>query len=673
MYADVIIDINHQSLDRAFQYRIPDELIGEIKPGAVVAVPFGNGNTLKKGFVTGISDTPLVAEDRIKDIHHIDDKQIPVEAKLIELAEWMRNRYGGTLLQSLTTVLPVKKRVKKRASSDVKETASSEAPKAAPLNDAQKKVLNEFISDYENGIRQTYLLFGVTGSGKTRVYMEMISKVLEHGKSVIVLIPEIALTRQNIMRFSGRFKDEVAVLHSRLSAGERYEVYDRAGSGAVKVILGPRSALFAPLNDIGLIIVDEEHETSYKSEQMPRYHAREVAIKRAAMSDASVVLGSATPSIDSLLKVKQGSYRLLTLPKRAADRPMPKTFIVDMRSELASGNRTVISGLLSEKISQRLNRKEQVILFLNRRGIAGFLSCRMCGHVMKCPHCDVSLHVHKDGLLRCHYCGYTQPSPDKCPKCGSKYIGAFKAGTQSVEKLLGKSFPDARILRMDADTTSKKGDHDRILSAFGSGKADILLGTQMIVKGHDFPGVTLVGVLAADISLNSSDYTGGERTFDLLVQAAGRAGRGEVPGEVVIQTYQPSHYAVTSAARLDVDGFYEHEIAYRRMLGYPPVGHMLRIAIQSEDRQRAQMAAGHIRDVLFSSKSPVKGSIAGPTEGVITRLKDNFRFAVYIKSPRYGELVSAKDEIEKDMSTDSFRNSFPGTLVFFDFDPIHTF
>lgn len=672
MYADVIIDIRHQNLDRTFQYRIPESLIAGIKPGSVVAVPFGSGKGTRKGFVISLSDAPAIEENKIRDIDHIDDRQVPVEARLIELAEWIRNRYGGTLAQSLSTVLPVKRRVQRRSVS----SNNIDAPPLSndtnlSLTEDQERVISTFRDDLLGGVSRVYLLFGVTGSGKTRVYMEMISQVLSMGKSVIVLIPEISLTRQNIMRFSARFRDKAAVLHSRLSAGERYEVYERARSGEVRIIIGPRSALFAPFNDIGLIIVDEEHETSYKSEQVPRYHARDVAIKRASMYGASVVLGSATPSVDSLLKVKQGSYRLLRLPERVGGRSMPHIAVIDMRSELKSGNRTMISGVLSDKIAERLQKKEQVILFLNRRGIAGFLSCRMCGHVMKCPHCDVSLHVHNDGMLRCHYCGYKAPVPAKCPKCGSKYIGAFKAGTQSVEKLLAKRFPKAGILRMDADTTKRKGDHERILERFSSHKADILLGTQMIVKGHDFPEVTLVGILAADLSLNSSDHTGAERTFDLLVQASGRAGRGDIPGEVIIQTYQPGHYAITTAAGLDTSGFFEREMAYRSVMGYPPAGHLLRIAVQSEDRGRAEDAAVHIREHLISQR--VKGSIAGPAEGIISRVKDNYRYAVYLKSKHYNDLIIAKDLVEEDVFAAGFTESFPGTLVFFDFDPVHTF
>ena len=540
------------------------------------------------------------------------------------------------------------------------------------MNEAQRKAVSVFREDFQRGEPGRYLLMGVTGSGKTRVYMEMMETVLAAGQSVIVLIPEIALTRQNIERFSGRFGGQVAVLHSRLSDGERYEVYERVRQGSVRIVLGPRSALFVPFSDLGLIIVDEEHETSYKSEQVPKYHAREVALERARRAGAAVVLGSATPSVDSLYHVQQGELRLLFLPERVAKRPLPHTIVVDMREELRSGNRSIFSSILQEKMAARLSAGQQVILFLNRRGMAGFVSCRSCGFVLKCPHCDVSLHAHRDGILRCHYCGYSQAMPKQCPSCGSKYIGGFRAGTQSVENLLHKLFPMARTLRMDADSTKRKGDHERILAQFAEGRADILLGTQMIVKGHDFPGVTLVGVLAADLSLHSGDYNGSERTFDLLVQAAGRAGRGELPGEVVIQTYQPEHYAVTAAAAADWRGFYQRELAYRSLMRYPPVSHIVLIQVFSEEEQEAKDAALAIRQIIAAGGG--RGlSVAGPTEAMIAKLRDRYRYAVYVKAVRYEALIAVKDMVETAVRDETFAARYGHTRVFFDFDPVNAF
>ncbi|MBR1635245.1 MAG: primosomal protein N' [Lachnospiraceae bacterium] len=689
-YADIIIDISHERLDRSFQYRIPEELCPSIRIGSVVAVPFGNGARNRQGFVVGLSDEPKLPEEKIRDIVSVNEKKVPVESQLIELAGWMRQHYGGTLTQSLSTVLPVKKKVQRRKiqprEPEAERAEAEKLPRKSdgtngslasddavpPLNTAQQNAADTFQKDYENGVRKTYLLFGVTGSGKTRVYLEMIGAVLAAGRSVIVLIPEIALTRQNIERFSERFGDRVAVLHSRLSDGERYEVYERAKRGDIRIVLGPRSALFVPFSSIGLIVVDEEHETSYKSEQVPKYHAREVALQRAKMADASVVLGSATPSVDSLLRVKNGEYQMLSLPQRVKERPLPKTTIVDMREELKAGNRSMISSLLREKIAGRLERQEQVLLFLNRRGMAGFVSCRSCGQVIKCPHCDVSLHQHRDGILRCHYCGHNEPQPKTCRSCGSKYIGGFRAGTQSIENLLQKLYPKARILRMDADSTKHKGDHDRILSQFAAHKADILLGTQMIVKGHDFSDVTLVGVLAADLSLHGGDYTGGERTFDLLVQAGGRAGRGERQGEVIVQTYQPDHYAITAAAKADVNGFAERELAYRSLLRYPPVAHILLVQIFSGDPEEGQAAAQEIHAVVAAEKGK-KLSVAKPTAGMIAKMKDRYRFAVYIKAAEYDALVGVKDVIEAHTKEEPFAGRFSRTRVFFDFDPLGMF
>ena len=367
--------------------------------------------------------------------------------------------------------------------------------------------------------------------------MEMIARVICDGKQAIVLIPEIALTYQTVMRFYKRFGSRISILNSRMSNGERYDQMMRAKDGAIDVMIGPRSALFTPFPNLGLIVIDEEHEPTYKSEQIPRYHARETAIARAELEGASVVLGSATPSLEAFYGAGQGKYELLTLKQRSQKQALPTVHTVDLREELKAGNHSIISRKLQEMMKERLDKKQQVMLFINRRGYAGFIACRSCGHVMKCPHCDVSLSSHKGYKLICHYCGYEESAKDRCPKCGSKHIGGFRAGTQQIEELIRREFPEARVLRMDMDTTKEKDGHEKILETFASEEADILIGTQMIVKGHDFANVTLVGILAADLSLFAGDYQSSERTFQLLTQAAGRAGRGDRPGEVIIQTY----------------------------------------------------------------------------------------------------------------------------------------
>ena len=443
------------------------------------------------------------------------------------------------------------------------------------LNDQQRRIVDTVTGDYRQGIRKTYLIHGVTGSGKTEVYMGIIEKVIAEHKQVIVLIPEIALTFQTVSRFYRRFGERVSVMHSRLSQGEKFDQFERAKAGEIDIMIGPRSALFTPFEHLGLIVIDEEHETSYQSEMPPKYHAREVAVHRASMVGASVILGSATPSLESYYRAQKGRYTLFTLTKRAGGASLPKVWVTDLREELERKNRSIFGGKLMELMQDRLAKKEQIILFLNRRGYAGSVSCRKCGEVIKCPHCSVSMTAHmRYGRLEhlvCHYCGYQATMPALCPKCRSRYIGTFGIGTQKVEQLVRERFPQARVLRMDADTTTGKEGHEKILRDFAAGSADILIGTQMIVKGHDFPNVTLVGILAADLSLNVGDFRAAERTYQLLAQAAGRAGRGEKPGDVVLQTYQPEHYSIVSAAKQDYLGFYEQELIQRQILHYPPV------------------------------------------------------------------------------------------------------
>ena len=423
------------------------------------------------------------------------------------------------------------------------------------LNEEQQRIVDEITGEWEEDPPGRYLIHGITGSGKTEVYMELIRYAVSRGQQAIVLIPEIALTYQTVLRFYRNFGDRVSVINSRLSQGERYDQFERARNGELDVMIGPRSALFTPFSRLGIIVMDEEHEPAYQSETMPRYHAREVALQRGKMEHARVVLGSATPSLEAYYGAMTGKYRLFRLTRRAGQAELPSVSVVDLRQELREGNRSMLSRSLREAIEERLSSGEQVMLFLNRRGYAGFVSCRSCGHVLTCPHCAVSLSLHRGGKLVCHYCGYEQPAVKNCPRCGSGFIRTFRAGTQQVEEELQREFPRARVLRMDLDTTRGKEDHQKILSAFAGREADILVGTQMIVKGHDFPDVTLVGALAADLSLHIPDYRAAERTFQLLTQAAGRAGRGKSRGLVIIQTYDPDHYAVQAAAAQDYESF----------------------------------------------------------------------------------------------------------------------
>ncbi len=760
-YADVIVDISHEKLDRPFQYRIPEKLREELETGACVTVPFGNGNKLLKGYVVGIGDVCKYDPARMKEIRGMAQGGVGVEDRMIALAGWIRKNYGSTMIQALKVVLPAKRSVKRLehrtlqrimgreeiisllgesrrrrqvakerllqelvdqeaipyewvtgklgvSSQTVKSLERAGAVKVVStqafrnpirlanveeqrkrLSNAQMRVVDEVLADFDNGHPDTYLLHGITGSGKTEVYMQLVSEIVGRGRQAIVLIPEIALTYQTLLRFYTRFGDRVSILNSNLSSGEKYDQCERARNGEIDVIIGPRSALFTPFPKVGLIIIDEEHEGSYKSEASPKYQAREPAIEVARLHGASVLLGSATPSLEAYYRAEMGEYKLFTLKERLTGGQLPKVHTVDLRQELRAGNRSIFSRKLQELLADRLSKGEQSILFLNRRGYAGFVSCRACGHVMKCPHCDVSLSEHGSGpgrgVLMCHYCGYQEPKPQTCPKCASKYISGFKAGTQQIEEKLREMFPTVRTLRMDADTTRTKDSYERILSAFMGGEADVLIGTQMIVKGHDFPKVTLVGVLAADLSLSVGDYRAGEKTFQLLTQAVGRAGRGTVPGEAVIQTYQPEHYAVVHAAAQNYEGFYGEEIIYREMMGYPPVSHMLAVQIFGKDQERGHMLADALASLTRrycdgsadskvgqcpqeGRKVPPEVQVIGPAPASIGRINDIFRFVFYVKCPKYDKLVEIKDLLEEEVQ----KRQLTYELVQFDFNPVNT-
>lgn len=528
---------------------------------------------------------------------------------------------------------------------------------AIHLNDEQQSIVDTVMREWDAPGSKEYLIHGVTGSGKTAVYMELIGEVLKKGQQAILLIPEISLTYQNVIRFYHRFGDRISILHSRLSPAERYDQFERARTGDIDVMIGPRSALFTPFQKLGMIIIDEEHETSYKSETVPRYHARETARKRAALESARLVLGSATPSLEAYYDALHGRSRLFTMTQRATGGSLPSVVITDMRAELRDGNRSILSRELFEKTGDCLKKGHQAMLFLNRRGYSGFVSCRSCGHVIKCPHCDVSLSLHKNGKMVCHYCGYETAAVTRCPECESTYIGGFKAGTQQIEELIKQSFPGARVLRMDADTTKGKDGHAEILRAFGRREADILVGTQMIVKGHDFPHVTLVGILAADLSLNVGDYQAAERTFQLLTQAAGRAGRGELSGEVVIQTYVPENYAVTSAAAQDYLMFYQQEMHYRQLAGYPPTGDMMALHCTCENQEQLAVAVEYLARFVRQIAERYQAVVMGPTDEIVAKINDIYRKALYVKHSQARVLTAMKNIIEQYIEINSgFQN-----------------
>lgn len=718
LYANIIVDISQEKLDRTFSYLVPEAMQNLIHVGDVVEIPFGKGNRITKGYVVELTGTTRYDPDKMKAIQEIlvGTDLTTGEDRLIALAAWMRDTYGSTMIQALKTVIPIKKKIRQKekrtlvlllsdAEAEEKLTFFQKKNQKARyrllqalaeekeipyelavgklnisasvirtmeeqgilkvesvlvyrnplhqkhqgsydicLNEEQQRITEAI---WQDNTHRTSLIHGVTGSGKTEIYMELIARTVAQHQQAIVLIPEISLTYQTVMRFYRRFGERISIIHSRLSAGEKYDQFQRAKNGDIDIMIGPRSALFTPFARLGLIIIDEEHEPSYKSETTPRYHARETAIERAKLEQAKVVLGSATPSLEAYYRAKQGEYALYTMTRRARGNALPDVEIVDMREELRNGNRSVISQSLKRKITERLQTREQIMLFLNRRGYAGFLSCRACGHVLMCPHCDVSLSVHSHGRMICHYCGYEEQKPTACPKCGSTFISTFGTGTQQVEQVVKKMFPEAGVLRMDMDTTREKDGHEKILSAFQNQEADILIGTQMIVKGHDFPNVTLVGILAADLSLYAEDYKAGERTFQLLTQAAGRAGRGEKSGNVIIQTYDPEHYCITAASRQDYCGFYEEEMSYRLLAGYPPAVWMMSLHGTGRDEQHLQTAMDYLVKIMQRMPESARVRILGPTAESIGKIQDEYRKVIYIKAEELQVLTGIKNKLEK--------------------------
>ena len=507
------------------------------------------------------------------------------------------------------------------------------------LTKEQSVAIKPILQTIEEKRHDVFLLYGITGSGKTEIYMQSIQKVLEEGREGIVLVPEISLTPQMVNRFKGRFGDEVAVLHSGLSIGEKYDEWRKIQRKEVRVAVGARSAIFAPFENLGIIIIDEEHETSYKQEDNPRYHARDVAIERARTHNCSVILGSATPSLETFARAKKGVYQLLTLSKRMNDQSLPTVDIVDMREELREGNRTMFSRLLYDKLQDRLMKKEQTVLFLNKRGHSSFVMCRDCGYVIQCPNCDISLTYHRyQQQMKCHYCGYEAVVPTICPECTSEHIRYFGTGTQKVEEELGKIFPEARVIRMDVDTTSRKGSHEKLLTAFEEGKADILLGTQMIAKGLDFPNITLVGVLSADTMLHLPDFRSSEKTFQLLTQVSGRAGRHELAGEVVIQTYSPEHYSIELASQQDYDQFYQKEMMIRKIHRYPPFYYLALITVSHEELMKVVDVTEKI-SVTLSSRLSKGAHILGPVACPIPRINNKYRYQCIVKYKKEPKLT----------------------------------
>ena len=742
LYANIIVDITHEKLDKMFQYKIPPHLSGKLAVGMQVWIPFGKGNREITGYIIELTDKCDYEESRMKEILGLNREAVTVESQLISLAWWIKENYGSTMNQALKTVLPVKRQVKgiekktvklcvgeqeteallqtckkdKRLKARMRLLEALSQKKEIPmeqvtgelnisastikamereniltvhttgiyrnpikeniqeayditLNPMQQEIAQKIEACLDKKEPGVHYIYGVTGSGKTEIYIHIMEQVVNQGGQVILLIPEISLTFQMVQRFYQKFGEKISILNSRMSAGERFDQFERVKNGEISIMIGPRSVLFTPFSNCRLIIIDEEQEGAYKSDSVPKYHAREVAIQRAKQNQALVVLGSATPSVEAFYKAQKGEYRLYELKERAKNAKLPTVYTVDLREELKKGNKSIFSIRLQELIEQRLAAGEQSILFLNRRGFAGFVSCRSCGQPMQCPHCDVSLTLHRDGRLVCHYCGYRIPMPKQCPSCTSPYIASFGIGTQKVEDMLKEKYPKARVLRMDMDTTAKKGEHEKILRAFQEGKADILIGTQMIVKGHDFPNVTLVGVLAADLSLHGNDYRASERTFQLITQAAGRAGRGDREGEVVIQTYLPEHYSIQEAAKQDYDAFYKREILYRELMGYPPVKNMMAVLITGPKEEEARSFIRKI-DSLILGQNISELQVLGPTSAGIAKIKDCYRMVLYCKHQDYQRLVDVKNIIEQEMKKEE---TYKKVSMQFDFTPMTSY
>lgn len=731
LYAEVIINSEALEIDRPFTYKVPEEFNNEIKIGQIVKVPFGKGNKTSEGFILNLKNDDNI-KFKTKNIAAILVKDPVIDEDDINLIEFLREKTLCKYIDAFRLLIPVgimkgakakKKRVivlKNEDLSNIKnpdgykkiveffKTNSGKYTKSELINEhsisqykLNKLIENEVLSieeesvfryndrvynkdsaktltiEQENIIREyinsddkMFLLKGVTGSGKTEVYMKLVERVLLEGKSAIILVPEIALTPQMIERFKGRFGVNVALFHSKLSDGERFDEWFRVKEGKAKVIVGARSAIFLPAKNLGLIIIDEEHENTYKSEQNPKYQTKEVAEYLSELKGCKVILGSATPSIETYYRALTGEMKLLELNSRVDNKPMPPMKVIDMRNELKGGNKSLFSRELFIAIQERLKRKEQIILFLNRRGFSTFVSCRSCGYVFKCDECDISMTYHKNGLLICHYCGKTKREPRECPKCHSKYVKFFGAGTQRVEEEVKKYFNNAGILRMDVDTTRDKHSYERIYNTFKNGEADILIGTQMVSKGLDFKNVTLVGILAADMSINIPDYRAAERTFQIITQVAGRAGRGDKQGEVLIQTYTPQHYSLQYAVNYDYEGFYEKEFTVRAMMKYPPFGKLLLINGTSK---KEDLLKNFMHKITMMIKPLVENcldiEILGPIPCMISKVKENYRWQIVIK----GEFDSYFSKNIKEILYDENKNVYNDIRISMDIDPNNLF
>lgn len=701
MIVGVLVELSSKNIDKIFDYIVPLDLVSRIKVGIRVIVPFGR--LTLEGFVLDIKDSND-SDIELKEIISIVDEDIVLNSELLELGKIIRDKTLSTLISCYQVMLPKALKAKNGSIVNIKYDTFyrlGDIPADIKLNDKQKSIISCFdkedlvsrkvlssisvssvntlikkgvlieekkehyrvdykdtvfdkkkltddqekvVSSVINGSPDTFLIHGVTGSGKTEVYMEIIDYYLSLGKSSIVLVPEISLTPQMVNRFRARFGDKIAALHSALSDGEKYDEWRRIVKGEVSIVIGARSAIFAPLKDIGVIIIDEEHSDSYKqSDPNPRYNAKDIAILRGEYHNCSVVFGSATPSLEVMARAKKGVFKLLCLPNRVNGKSLPTVEIIDMNQEMKT-SRGHFSVQLINSIDETLKRCEQVILLLNRRGYSNFITCKSCGYTFKCPNCDITLTYHKSSnTLRCHYCGYGEKVYDKCPSCGENSLNRLGVGTQKVEEELNNIFPSARVLRMDYDTTSRKGMHEEMINSFKNHEYDILLGTQMVAKGLDFSLVTLVGVINADTSLNIPDFRSSENTFSLLSQVAGRSGRSDKSGKVVIQTFNPDHYAISLVKNHDYLSFYEKEMSIRRQLKYPPYFYLCNIRISGKD---SSYVFGEAIKIKNSFDRNLKNYIIlGPTASSLFKINNIFRYNIVLKYKRDLELYAILEKI----------------------------
>ena len=632
-YVDVIIDNNTAHTDNLFTYLCEDD---GVKVGNKVFVPFTKGDRLKDAYVFRVTDQP---PEELKGVRALKktagiDPDISLNEETVSTCVWMKRQYLCRYIEAVNCFTPAGKPSKSGKIRTPYRETEFEKYEARQLTAEQRKAFDAIQPFIRERAHKTFLVHGVTSSGKTEIYMQIIDSCVARGRTAIMLVPEISLTPQTIERFIGRFgAEQIAVLHSKLSMGERYDEWMRIKRGGVKIVIGARSAVFAPLSDIGAIVLDEEHESTYKSDSAPKYDTIEVAIKRAKKHKAVVLLGSATPSLVSSYKADTGEYSKIVLKERYNQTPLPDVAIIDMREELKNGNKSIFSIPLYREMKKNLEEKRQVILFLNRRGYSTFVSCRSCGYVMRCRECGISLTYHKsNGEAICHFCGFREKVPDLCPVCGSKYIRYFGTGTEKVEEAARQIFPEYTVDRLDLDTVSKKGSIDRILNAFRKGKTDILIGTQLVAKGLDFSNVGLVGIVSADISLNIPDFRSAERTFQLITQAAGRAGRGDTTGKVLIQSYNPEHYSIVSAAGHDYESFYRTELAIRKQIGYPPWSDLFQIVLSSEDEQEAHRMCGQVADdFIRNAGKDAERYVFGPQAAPMNKVKGQYRWQLVIK------------------------------------------